>query len=103
YIAMDKGYFKEQGLDASLVWFDASAAEPTAIVSGDIDFASAGFTGALFNIGAKGGLTMVASQLRDAPGFHLNALMATTAAYNNGFKTIQDLPGKRIAMTTVGS
>lgn len=103
YIALDEGFFKAEGLDASLVWFDASAPVATATVSGDVDFGSAAFTGALFNLGAKGGLVMVASQLRDAPGFHLNALMATTAAYDKGFKTVRDLPGKRIGMTTVGS
>lgn len=103
YIGTDKGYFRNEGLDPQLVWFDASAALPVAIASGDIDFASAAFTGALFNIGAKGGLTIIASQLRDAPGYHLNALMATKTAYDGGFAKISDLPGKRIGMTTVGS
>jgi len=103
YIAADKGYFNDQGLDPQLIWFEASAALPVAIASGDIDFGSAAFTGALFNIGAKGGLKMIASQLRDAPGYHLNALMATKEAYRAGFTRIADLPGKRIGMTTVGS
>jgi NitT/TauT family transport system substrate-binding protein len=76
---------------------------PVAIASGDIDFGSAAFTGALFNIGAKGGLTIIASQLRDAPGYHLNALMATKNAAAAGFAKISDLPGRRIGMTTVGS
>jgi NitT/TauT family transport system substrate-binding protein len=103
YVALDKGYFREEGLDPQLVWFEASAAIPVAIASGDIDFGSAAFTGALFNIGAKGGLKMIASQLRDAPGYHLNALMATNAAYSAGFTKLSDLPGKRIGITTVGS
>src|SRR5262249_51689361 len=63
YVAVDKGFFHEEGLDTQLVWFEASAAIPVAIASGDIDFGSAAFTGALFNIGAKGGLKMIASQL----------------------------------------
>lgn len=103
YIAADKGYFRDEGLEPELVWFEASAAIPVAIASGDIDFGSAAFTGALFNIGAKGGLKMIASQLRDAAGYHLNALMATKAAYDSGFREIANLPGKRIGMTTVGS
>jgi NitT/TauT family transport system substrate-binding protein len=103
YIATDKGYFRDEGLDPQLIWFEASAALPVAIASGDIDFGSAAFTGALFNIGAKGGLTIIASQLRDAAGYHLNALMATNSAYEGGFTKITDLPGKRIGMTTVGS
>ena len=103
YVATDKGYFRDEGLDPQLIWFDASAALPVAIASGDIDFGSAAFTGALFNIGAKGGLKIIASQLRDTAGYHLNALMATKAAYGAGFTKITDLPGKRIGMTTVGS
>jgi NitT/TauT family transport system substrate-binding protein len=103
YIATDKGYFHDEGLDPQLIWFDASAALPVAIASGDIDFGSAAFTGALFNIGAKGGLKIIASQLRDTAGYHLNALMATRSAYSAGFTKITDLPGKRIGMTTVGS
>src|SRR5262249_27713306 len=59
YVAADKGFFREEGLDAQLIWFEASAAIPVAIASGDIDFGSAAFTGALFNIGAKGGLKMI--------------------------------------------
>ncbi len=103
YVALDKGYFRDEGLDAQIIWFDASAALPVAITSGDIDFGSAAFTGALFNLGAKGSLTLIASQLRDAPGYRLNALMATRSADVAGFKRIADLPGKRIGMTTVGS
>jgi NitT/TauT family transport system substrate-binding protein len=103
YVAIDKGYFRDEGLNAEIVWFDASAALPVAIASGALDFGSAAFTGALFNIGAKGGLTLIASQLRDAPDYHLNAVMATRAADAAGFKTLKDLPGKRIGMTTAGS
>jgi NitT/TauT family transport system substrate-binding protein len=103
YIATDKGYFRDEGLDPQLIWFDASAALPVAIASGDIDFGSAAFTGALFNIGAKGGLKIIASQLRDTAGYRLNALMATKSAYGAGFTKITDLPSKRIGMTTVGS
>src|ERR1041384_1524836 len=97
YIGIDKGYFKDEGLDAELVWFPSSVPLITALVAGDLDFGSAGFSAGLFNLGAKGQLKVIASQLRDAPGFRLNALMATKAAYDKGFRKMTDIAGKRFA------
>lgn len=102
YIAVDEGLFRKEGLDAKLVFFGSSVENLSALVAGDIQFASAAFSGAFFNLAAKGVVKAIASQLRDSPGFHLNALMATTAAYNKGFTKITDLPGKRIGTTTLG-
>ena len=44
FIAQDKGYFKEAGLDVKLKFFDAAQPIAVATASGDIDFGITAFT-----------------------------------------------------------
>jgi NitT/TauT family transport system substrate-binding protein len=46
YLALDKGYFAAEGLDASIVAFDAAQPVAVAVVSGDITFGSVAATAA---------------------------------------------------------
>ncbi|MBV9736293.1 MAG: ABC transporter substrate-binding protein [Acidisphaera sp.] len=103
YVAIEKGYFRDAGIDPDLIWFDAAQGISVGTVSGDLDFGSAGLTAALYNLAAKGGLKMIASQTREAPGFRVNALMVSKAGEAHGIKDIPDVPGKRFGITTVGS
>ncbi|HJO85458.1 MAG TPA: ABC transporter substrate-binding protein, partial [Rhodospirillales bacterium] len=49
FIAYEKGYFKEAGLSAKLVPFQAAAPMAVAIASGDIDYGVTAISGALVN------------------------------------------------------
>src|ERR1700733_12822380 len=69
YIAIDKGYFAAEGIDAQLVFFAASYPIAVATVSGDIDFGSAGLTAALYQLGGQGALKIVGANARDSEGF----------------------------------
>lgn len=103
FIAIDKGYFRNEGLDVELKLFTAAAQPPLAVVSGDVDFGITGLTASFYNLAAKGGVKIIGAQSREEPGFPLVAYMATTDAWNKGFRSLKDFPGKSVATTTTGS
>ena len=103
FIAQEKGWFKEAGLELSMKDFQAAAQVPLAVVSGDADLGVTAFTAGFFNLAAKGGLKVVAAQSAEKPGYQLNVIAVTNAAWDAGVRGIKDLSGKRVAVTTVGS
>lgn len=103
FIALEKGWFREAGVDLSLKEFQAAAQVPLAIVSGDADFGTTAFTAGFYNLAAKGGVKVIAAQSAERPGFALNVIAVTNAAWDAGVRSIKDLAGKRVAMTTAGS
>jgi len=103
FIAADKGYFKDEGLEAKLVFFEAAQPIAVAVVSRDIDVGVTAFTAGFFSLAGKGGITVIGAQSREEPGYHLIAYVASDKAYDAGFKSLKDFPGKKIAITQVGS
>ena len=103
FIALEKGWFKDAGVDLTIKDFTAATQVPLAIVSGDADFGTTAFTAGFYNLAAKGGLKVIAAQSAERPGFQLNVIAVTKAAWDAGVRSIKDLAGKRVAMTTAGS
>jgi NitT/TauT family transport system substrate-binding protein len=103
FIAQDKGYFKDAGLDVELKFFDAAQPIAVATASGDIDFGVTAFTAGLYNLAGKGVLKVIGGMSREKAGFPLIGYFASNNAYAAGLKTPRDLAGKRIAVTQVGS
>ena len=103
FIAADKGYFKDEGLEAKLVFFEAAQPIAVAVVSRDLDVGVTAFTAGFFSLAGKGGITVIGAQSREEPGYHLIAYVASDKAYDAGFKSLKDFPGKKIAITQVGS
>jgi NitT/TauT family transport system substrate-binding protein len=103
FIAQDKGYFREAGLDVELKFFDAAQPIAVATASGDIDFGVTAFTAGLYNLAGKGTLKVIGGMSREKAGYPLIGYFASNNAYAAGLKTPKDLAGKRIAVTQVGS
>src|SRR4051812_1500375 len=103
FIAQDKGYFREAGLDVELKFFDAAHPIAVATTSGDIDFGVPAFTAGLYNLAGKGVLKVIGGMSREKAGYPLIGYFASNNAYASGLKTPKDLAGKRVAMTQVGS
>ncbi|UWU69610.1 ABC transporter substrate-binding protein [Bradyrhizobium sp. NC92] len=103
FIALDKGYFREAGLDIELKFFDAAQPIAVATTSGDVDFGVTAFTAGLYNLAGKGVLKVIGGMSREKPGYPLIGYFASNNAYASGLKTPKDLAGKRVAMTQVGS
>src|SRR5215475_9226193 len=103
FIAEDKGYFRDAGLDVELKFFDAAQPIAVATTSGDVDFGITAFTAGLYNLAGKGTLKVIGGMSRERAGYPLIGYFAGNNAYAAGLKTPKDLAGKRIAVTQVGS
>jgi NitT/TauT family transport system substrate-binding protein len=103
FIARDKGYFRDAGLDVELKFFDAAQPIAVATTSGDLDFGVTAFTAGLYNLAGKGTLKVIGGMSREKAGYPLIGYFASNNAYAAGLKAPKDLAGKRIAVTQIGS
>jgi NitT/TauT family transport system substrate-binding protein len=102
-IAVERGYFKEQGIDAEMVYFDSAQPIAVAVASGDVQFGTAGMSAGFYSLAAGGQLRMIASSAGDAPGFYNLAYVVSNKAWDGGLKTAADLKGHSVAVTQVGT
>ena len=103
FIALEKGYFKNEGLDVEIKFFQAAQPIAVAVAGGDADLGITGLTGGFYNLAGKGALKIIAAQSREEPGFDFVAYVVTTKAYEAGFKSPAQFPGKTVGITTIGS
>lgn len=104
FIGIEKGFFKEQGLDLDVQWFDAAHPIAVATASNKIDVGATGITASLFNMVASGqNLSIVADKGREQKGYSSSALVVRTDLWDKGVRKIEDLRGKRIGITQSGS
>lgn len=102
FIAKEKGYFAAEGVDVVFTYFEAPGPIPVAVVSGDLDIGATGSSAELYNLGGQGALKIIASQAHEAPGFRVNAVVASNRAAAAGLKTFRDLAGHTIGVAQIG-
>lgn len=104
FIAMDKGFFAEEGIEIDPQWFDSAHPIAVSTASSKVDVGATGITASLYNMAANGQkLGIVADKGREQKGYSSSALLVTTDNYNAGVKSLKDLKGKRIGITQKGS
>lgn len=104
FIGMEKGFFKEEGLEVDVQWFEAAQPIAVATASNKVDVGATGITAGLFNMVAGGqSLSIVADKGREQKGFSSSAVLVNTELWNGGLKRIEDLKGKKIGITQTGS
>jgi NitT/TauT family transport system substrate-binding protein len=104
FIGMEKGFFKEQGIDINPEWFDAAHPIAVATASNKVQVGATGITASLFNMVAGGqSLSIVADKGREQKGYSSSAVLMRTDLWENGAKKIEDLKGKRVGITQTGS
>ena len=103
FVAYEKGYFADEGLDVTFEFFQAAQPIAVATASGDVDFGITGVTGGLMNLAEKGAIRIVGGVLHEKKGVDGMMIMASNAAYDAGMKTVDDIKGHSVAMTQVGS
>ncbi len=103
FVADERGYFRDEGLDAQIVFFDAAQPISVAVASGDIDFGCTGMAAAFYSLAGQGVLRIVGAGNREMPGFKNAGYIASNRAWDGGFRSLTQLAGKTVAVTQVGS
>jgi NitT/TauT family transport system substrate-binding protein len=103
FVADERGYFRDEGLDATIVYFDAAQPIAIAAASGDIDFGCTGMAAAFYSLAGQGVLKIIAAGNREMPGFKNAGYIASNRAWEGGLRSLKQLAGKTVAVTQVGS
>ncbi len=103
FVAVEKGYFKDEGLEVEFVPFQSAQPVAVAAASGDIDFGSTGLTMAFFTLANQGALKLIGAGTWEHAGFYGLGFIASNQAFAAGVKSFEDLGGHSVAITQVGT
>ena len=105
FVGVEKGFFKEFGVEPELVYFPAAAPIATALAAGQVEVGATGLTAALYNIVLQGEkLWIVADKGREWPGYPLVGILVQKELWDAGkVRSIRDLKGRSIGVTQLGS
>ncbi|MDG1010340.1 MAG: ABC transporter substrate-binding protein [Amylibacter sp.] len=103
FVAFERGYFAEAGLDIEFEFFQAAQPMAVAIASGDIDYAVTAISGGLISLADKGAVKVIGGALQEEAGIDGQKYLISDASYKAGIKTLKDLDGKKYAVTQAGS
>lgn len=103
FVAFERGYFAEAGLDVEFEFFQAAQPMAVAIASRDADYAVTAISGGLLSLANKGAAKVVGGALREEPGIDGQLILASNDAHAAGLTSPSALGGKTFGMTTAGS
>ena len=105
FLAIDNGYFKDEGIDAQLEVSPSLANQVAPLSIGELDVASGAISAGVYNAVDRGiPIKIVADKGRNAPQYGFNAIMVRKDLYDSGkVRSLADLKGGTIAMIGVGS
>jgi NitT/TauT family transport system substrate-binding protein len=103
FLAQDRGYLRDAGLNVELIRFNAAAEMVTALGAGELTAGYGGISPGLFNAWGRGVRTLlVADGGRFRTGYgYLRILVRPDLAAE--IQTVRDLRGRRVGMSVVGS
>lgn len=103
FIAFERGYFEEAGLDVELKFFQAAQPMAVAIASGDVDYAVTAVSGGLVSLANKGAIKVIGGALSEESGIDGQKVLVSDAAFQSGVKDVKSLDGKTFGITQSGS
>lgn len=103
FLAVARGYFKAEGLDVEMTAYKSDKEVAQAVAAGAVSFGLAAFSTEAFNYAGHGFFKFVAAQVQEHKGFEGNEVVAANAAWANGLRKIENLAGKSVAITYLGS
>jgi NitT/TauT family transport system substrate-binding protein len=103
FIAHERGYYKAQDLDVTLMYFEAAQPMAVAIASGDVDFGMTAITGGLINLAEKGAIKIIGGALTEDPAVEGQAILVSKKAFDEGVTTPAKLKGRSFGVTQAGS
>ena len=104
YIAVDRGLFAAENIDAQMTEFDTGAKMVAPLATGELDVGTLPGSAALFNAAARQiENRVVADRSRSAPGNLYQTLMVRKDLIDSGrFKSYADLKGLKMAVPAPG-
>ena len=101
FIALEKGFFEDEGIDVKAKWFEAAQPIAVATAGGDVAVGATGITASLYNMVASGEkLVIVADKGREQEGYSSSAILVPS---DSTVKSVEELKGKKIGITQTGS
>jgi NitT/TauT family transport system substrate-binding protein len=94
YLAQDRGLYKKYGLDADLLFIPSTTTSVSSLVAGDVQVANASGGGVASAVVAGADLVLVSCYLNSLP-YEL--------VVNESVKSAEDLKGKSVGISRVGS
>lgn len=94
YLAQDRGFYKKNGLEPDLLFIPSTTTSVSSLVAGDVQVANASGGGVASAVVAGADLVMVACYLNSLP-YEL--------VVNESIRSAEDLKGKSIGISRVGS
>jgi NitT/TauT family transport system substrate-binding protein len=105
YIAIEKGFFKEQGVNTEISNFDSAAKMVPALVAGELEVSVGSASAGLFNaVAQQAPFRIVADKGQAREGYGFSLLAVRKDLVDSGqVKTFKDLKGKKIAILAKGN
>lgn len=103
YIAQERGWFREAGVEVAFRFFDAAQPIAAAAVSGDTDMGVTALTGGFFALAGRGELVVIGGGLHERQGHKLTAVLVSKKAHEAGLTTLDKLAGRSFGITQYGS
>ena len=103
FVAFERGYFADEGLEVEFVYFQAAQPMAVAIASGDVDFGVTAISGGLINLAEKGAIKVIGGALQEEPGIDGQMILVSKKAYDDGVTSPAMLKGRTFGITQPGS
>jgi NitT/TauT family transport system substrate-binding protein len=103
YMARERGYFRDEGLEVTFRFFESAQPIAAAAVSNDIDIGVTALTGGFFNLAEKGILKVIGGGLHEEKGYEGSAILVSNKAFDAGLTSVDKLGGHSFAITQYGS
>jgi NitT/TauT family transport system substrate-binding protein len=105
YIADAMGFFREEGLEVSLVGFNSAAQMVAPLGTGELEVGGGTVSAGFYNAVGRGILMkIVADQASIKPGYGFSSLMVRKDHIGSGrYKTFADLKGMKVAVGAPGT
>lgn len=103
FVAFERGYFAEAGLDVEFRFFQAAQPMAVAIASGDADYGVTAISGGLISLAEKGATKVIGGALQEEKGIDGQKILASNKAFEAGLTAPSKLDGRSFAVTQSGS
>lgn len=103
FVAFERGYFKEEGLDVEFKFFQAAQPMAVAVASKDVDYAVTAISGGLISLAEKGAAKVIGGALMEEAGIDGQKILVSDKAFKAGITSPDKLAGMSFAITQSGS